>query len=268
LLKKLKYPNKIAWFFIGMAPLILFLLFYNYEITGNMLVFPSELTKVNVRLAICFESILVAQELINSFVAWTPPSLLILYLVYLPDSFKNPRRNIIGLFFFTIFLGQLYFNSTGGNMYGPRYYYEAFPFLVLFVTSNLFKEDHYLQKDRIGKLLFFLFVLSLLIYIPISIYNFNEERKVIWERRELYRLVESRKIRNAVIFIGSGTGTTRGMMISELTRNGVDYSNDVLYVSYRGKDNSKLAAYFPGRDYYVYSYDSDGSGMLKKYFFE
>ena len=58
------------------------------------------------------------------------------------------------------------------------------------------------------------------------------------------------------------------MMISELTRNGVDYSNDVLYVSYRGKDNSKLAAYFPGRDYYVYSYDSDGSGMLKKYFFE
>jgi len=269
LLKKLKYPNKIAWFFIGMAPLILFLLFYNYEITGNMLVFPSRLADMRWGLIFRFEPLWNAQVFLNDFVVWTPPGLLIAYLVYLPDSFKNPKENIAGLFFIFFVAGYLLYSGNGGDQYGPRYYYEVFPFLALFVVSKLFKENNYSQKDRPRKLLFFVFVLSLLIYIPISIYNFSEERKVIWERRELYRLVESSKIKNAIIFLKVGTGTIRPLEPSDLTRNGVDYSNDVLYVCDRGKENYKLAAYFHGRNYYVYSYNINaGSGILEKYNFK
>ena len=99
-----------------------------------------------------------------------------------------------------------------------------------------------------------------------SIYHFRVERQVIWERKDLYRLVEREKIKNAIIFLKTGTGTIRPMPIQDLTRNDLDYSNSVLYVWDRGKDNQRLMEYYPKKHYYTYSYDKKSKKMhLKKY---
>ena len=41
----------------------------------------------------------------------------------------------------------LYFYvERGGNQYGPRFHYEVFPFVALFVAANVFRERDFSEK--------------------------------------------------------------------------------------------------------------------------
>ncbi|MBN1405781.1 MAG: glycosyltransferase family 39 protein [Candidatus Omnitrophica bacterium] len=263
-------PKGVLWFLVGMAPFALFLMFYNYKLMGNIFSFPFTSVPTNQRLYLSVSGIKNCYYYLRKFMLWTPPSLLIIYFVYLPGSIKKPRENIVSLFFVLFIVGYLFFPFNAGNQYGPRYYYEAFPFLILFITSRLFRENVYFQKSKFSKFVFFLFVLGLLFNIPMVIMHLNEEKKVIWERTDLYRLVKKEGIKNAIVFLKTGTGTTRTFAPLDLTRNDPDYSNDVLYAHYlydrqnlkhasikKELINQTLMDYYPGRNYYLYTYDRD-----------
>jgi hypothetical protein len=127
--------------------------------------------------------------------------------------------------------------------------------LVLFTIFHLFKEDSYSQKNIIGKLFSWIFILSLILSIPFSIRHLFAEKQVIWERRDMYRTAEKEQINNAVVFISTWVGTDRPMNPKDLTRNELDYSNDVVYALNRQKENIALMDFYPERDFYLYSYD-------------
>jgi hypothetical protein len=265
LFKPIKHFQKTIWFFVGSGPFFLFFLFYNYKLTGNAFIFPYMLNKYNSFSMFSLKQIEWSIGYLKEFIIWTPPFILIIYFIYLRQCFKNPQKNLIGLFFPILVLGYFFYKCYVWNHYGPRYYYSGFPFLILFVVSALFKEKFYIQKNFFGKLLFSLFIFSLLLNIPQLVDHLIEERKVIWERRDLYRLSEKEKIKNAIIFIKTGTGAIRPMIELDLTRNDADYTNNVLYALDLGENNHKLMEYYPERDYYIYYYhNKERHGYLQK----
>jgi hypothetical protein len=83
------------------------------------------------------------------------------------------------------------------------------------------------------------------------------EHRVVEERNDVYRQVEKEGITNAVVFISTHTGVIRPMSKGDLTRNDVNYKNDVLYALDLKEKNEALMRYYPERKFYKYIKDKE-----------
>lgn len=250
-----------SWrFFIGVAvgatPLLVFLGWYNYSITGNVLepvtvwAYRSEgIGFVN------GHSVLKGLEHIGRrflmFVYWCSPVLLVLYFYYL---FFRPRAqswssNPEDYLFLSLVAGYFFYYEIGGNQYGPRFYYEAFPFMVLFVVQQVFA-----QGRRWARALFFAGLIVSFVRIPVTAVR---ERGIVDQRVDIYRQVSEQRISNAVILLSSGTSPLRPMPSGDLTRNDMRFSNDVLYAIDHIHANADLMRYYAGRRFYTYVREPD-----------
>jgi hypothetical protein len=192
---------------------------------------------------------------LGRFVAWTPPVLLFL----LPTAWRAHRR-ASGLrftdgLFPALVAGYFFYVNRGGNQYGPRFYYEALPFVVLAVTAFLMQELRYEDKTPARRFAWYAFAISVLACVPITLVYAGLEHGVVKERAEPYTLVATQGVDNAVIFLASGSGWVHPMRARDLTRNNPDRSNRVLYVHDAGADNARLMAAYPGRSYFRYRFD-------------
>jgi hypothetical protein len=154
-----------------------------------------------------------------------------------------------------IIIGYFFWHTYGGNQYGPRFYYEAYPFAILFVVAKLFGAEPLVTPRLFQRLAMALFLVGLVWGASAIPAIAKREHQIISERMDLYRLVEQENIHNAIIFLRSGTGVMRPMPARDLARNGIDFQNDVLYARDLGADNEKLTAYFPDKDLYMYYRD-------------
>src|SRR5215203_5485632 len=102
---------------------------------------------------------------------------------------------------------------------GRDFFFEAFPFLVLLVVSYVFTRG---RKWQVA-----LLVSGLIFAVVKFPFIAMREHRVVEERKDLYEIVEKQKIRNAVVFVSSHTGIIRPMPIGDLTRNDVEYKNEV-----------------------------------------
>jgi hypothetical protein len=156
-----------------------------------------------------------------------------------------------------IIIGYFIWHTYGGNQYGPRFYYEAYPFVILFVVARLFGETPLVTPRPLQKFALGLFLVGLMwgaAAIPVIA---KQEHQIISERMDLYRLVEKEDIHNAIIILRSGTGVMRPMPARDLARNGIGFQNDVLYARDLGADNAKLKTYFPDKKLYMYHRDKN-----------
>lgn len=79
------------------------------------------------------------------------------------------------------------------------------------------------------------------------------EHRVVTERMDLQRLVESEGLRNAVVIVSDGTGVARRMPPYDLTRNGTSLDGEVLYVLDLGAETrARVRTHFPERDLFRY----------------
>lgn len=238
-------------------PFVIFLLVYNATLTGHPLVltltgvepegewFPADFPLRGTELLL---------GRLGRLLIWTPPVLLFVYLAYLNGSLRDRRTRIVALVFVCLVAGLLPFVGRGGNQYGPRYFYEAFPFLVLVAVAGLFRGPY--EAKTVGeRRLFYLFAVSLVASLPLFVHHARTERRVILERTDLYRQVEARGVRDAIVFIQTRVGAERSMSPLDLTRNGPDITGNVLYAIDLGDQNRRLMDYYSGRSYYTYRYD-------------
>jgi len=263
-----RVPRAVLWTFLGTLPLLGFILIYNYKITGNPFLFVTTWMDPNERLGFVegyswkLAWIFLVKHL-QSFVYWTSPPILFLYFVHLVRSVADRSVRFHDLPLVTIAAGYLFWHTYGGNQYGPRFYYEAYPFAVLFVVAKLFRETPGAAPRLTQKVALAFFLVGFAwgaLAIPVIA---KREHRIIWERMDLYRLVAEEKLREAVVLLKSGTGVIRPMPARDLARNGIGFQNDVLYARDLGVDNDKLRAYFPDRKLYVYRrYKDEPKGTL------
>ncbi len=252
----------LLWTFLGSIPFLFFTLLYNYKITGNALLFVTTWMDPNEKLGFVdgyswnLAWIYLVKHL-QSFVYWTSPPILFLYFGYIIHSFVNKSIRSYDLPLIFIVIGYLFWHTYGGNQYGPRFYYEAYPFVILFVVARLFGETPFVTPRPFQRIALAIFLVGLVwgaSAIPVMA---KREHQIISERMDLYRSVEQANIHEAIIFLKSGTGVMRPMPARDLARNGTGFENDVLYARDLGADNAKLKAYFPNKEFYMYFRDKN-----------
>lgn len=249
---KLKAFVLFFWMAIGSIPCLAFLFWYNHSITGNFLLPVTMWAYDNESLGFVKGHTFVkgVEHSVRwglMFLYWCSPGLILLYIIYLVkkiadrmDRFVHPEDYA----FLFLLGGYFFYYEIGGNQYGPRFLFEAFPFVVLFVVRKLFQFQH-----RWAMALLVAGVIYAVAKFP---FITRREHQVIEDRLDVYTLAKKNDIHDAVVLISSRVSVIRPMPIGDLTRNDAAFQNDVLYAFDIPGRNHELFAYYPGRKFYRY----------------
>jgi hypothetical protein len=241
---------------LGGLPWALFLGWYNTAMSGN----PWHLTTRPLTYSLWFADnfLLRGADMLATHIvrhlAWTPPALVVAYVVYLRAAPRALRRGPLDWMMVLLAGGLYFYVERGGNQYGPRFHYEAFLFMVLFVAANLFSSATLSGRPRRDRVLFGLMALSVAAMPVVVAVHADIERRVVRERMAPYAAVATARLDRALVLIEGRVGTRRSMAGYDLTRNGIDaIRRPVLYGLHLDDASScAAAARYPDRPAFVY----------------
>ena len=247
-----------SWIALGGLPWITALAAYNTVMTGSMW----RLTTTPLTVSLWFRDgfLLRGADILSTHLLrhllWTPPALILAYLVYLRTAAGEARRPPLEWMLILTVAVLYFYVERGGNQYGPRFHYEAFLFVVVFVAANVFRAEPLADRQPYERWLFGLLLASVMIQ-PISLAVHSQiERAVILERMDPFTQAVQKGLQGAVVLLGGRIGSRRSIAATDLTRNGIDYDGSVLYGLDLGDDQhcGRLQR-LPGRRPYLYVWD-------------
>lgn len=175
---------------------------------------------------------------------WMPLSPL---LVTVAAVFAARRRDPKGMVLLgataALFVAFFFYWAEGGFRYGPRYLHEAAGLVAILSATALVRAGRFVPA-----LLVFLVACNAWVLHDSS----REAARVLVNKQDLVRLVAQKGLRDAVVFVRTGSGMAP---ISDLPRNGIDFDGPVLFVRDRGPANIELRRAYPRREPWVYSFD-------------
>ena len=243
---------------LGGGPWVVALAAYNATMTGSMLRLTT--TPLTVSLWLRDGWLLRSADILSTqllrHLLWTPPAVMVAYLVYLRTAPADTRRPPLEwMLILTVAVLYLYV-ERGGNQYGPRFHYEAMLFAAVFVAANLFRGPTLAARPPYEAWLFALTVISVLAQ-PVSFaIHARLERAVIVERMDPFIQAARAGLSNALVLIADRVGSARSIAAADLTRNGIDYDGPVLYGLDQADDRPcAWARLVPGRRPYFYIWD-------------
>ena len=183
---------------------------------------------------------------------WLPlaPVLAILYAL-MPRIRSRFPGALLALFPAGLFAAYFLYRGTGTNQYGPRYLFEG-------VTALLILAACVIQgfPRRRAVLLSAVVLVNAAAFVGYGHYHVQQIR----DRMLPYDLVERQGVRNAIVFLRTGSGT---MEDEDLTRNGIHFNGPVLYVVDKGPRNEDLRKRYPDRQAFYFEYnESTRTGRL------
>jgi hypothetical protein len=146
-------------------------------------------------------------------------------------------------------IGLFFYPEIGGNRYGPRYWFDTFPFVVVTVLragAILWDSQKARQRALLSTAL-----LAHLAFVAASIpFACAYFRTVVDQRMALYDEVAARHVSHALVLLTHGTGKLRPMLQWDLTRNGtrIDPDAPVIYALDWDRDLTPLLALYPDRE--------------------
>lgn len=232
---------------IGGLPWIGLLAWYNVSVTGSawsLTTMPATASLWFAAGALTRGPDILATQILR-LLLWTPPALMAAYAVYLRRA-PQPRRHpeLEWLLIVTAIVLVAYVNR-GGNQYGPRFYYEAALFAILFTTANLFAEPMFDAKPPRDRRLWLGVALSVVCLPFLLVYHLYAAGDTVRERRSPYTAAAG--LGPAIVVMAGRIGTRRSMDVRDLVRNDFAHTNPVLFALDLGAANCGLAAAYPGR---------------------
>ena len=195
---------------------------------------------------------------------WTSPILVLGYGAALVWLAVRRRLSFLDLIFPTYVIGYLFVPFTGSTQYGPRYYFEAWPLVVLTLVSGLMP---LLQatRERWRAFASSLVMAHLAIALAAGVIFGIFMRQIIDETMDLYDQAAAEGLRNAVIVVHSGTSPSREYIPRGLVRNGIALDREVIYALELPDRLGELRQLFPQRDFYIYERAPDNpKGVLRR----
>lgn len=190
---------------------------------------------------------------LGEFALWTSPLLLIAYGVSFAAKARARSLAFYDLIFPGFVLAYLAFANFGGNRYGPRYYFDAYPLIFVTIASTRLSAPIARALAPAALLTFLLYLLSAW---PLTLTSFSRQ---IFARQEPYRLAAETGLSNAVVVLDA---TNPGLILPDLVRNPPSMDAPVLYAR-AGADIEALHSAFPARAIWVYHREaSDTPGKL------
>ena len=212
------------------------------------------------------ELMFVAKRMIM-LVSWSSLFLVLGYGASFAFLVSQRQLSFLDFIFPAYVIGFMLVPFFGGNQYGPRYYFEAFPLFILTIVSALIRLLRDLRFSRWRSFAismtaahFAACLGALAVIAPFA-------RTLIDQRMDVYDQVRVQHLRNAVVVIHSKTGAISNMSLDQrdLTRNGITIDGEVLYVLDIPSQLQKLRLLFPDRQFYIYERDmSKSKGKLRQ----
>jgi hypothetical protein len=191
---------------------------------------------------------------LQRYLTWTPPLLAGLYAYYLSRAPRDARRGWLDWVPVCMVVALYAYVERGGNQYGPRFHYEVFPFMAVFVAGHVFRPVPDSGSPRAQRAAFGLLAVSLAVLPAWFAFHAVTERHVIRERMDPFVKARNSGLRNALVLMGGRVGTTRSIAVEDLTRNGIEYTGPVLFGLDRSPEANCLAAAQLGRTPYLYEW--------------
>ena len=236
------------------------ILVHNYLISGNLFEAPNHFYHAWERLWFHkdytpLNALQFVMARLFLLIDWIPPIFIALYFA---DFFRKPsggaQQMLFRLGFFYPVIAYIFYYSWGGNQYGPRYYFEGLPFLMLAAGAwieNIWQHgDQNQQKFLIGILIVATAGNFYLLFKQGTYYE-----KVSSERKGLYVLAEKTAQKPALVFIRGFLGDTLVMSEEDAVRNRPDLESGILYAHDLGEKNKRLMQYYPNRNGYLGTYN-------------
>lgn len=235
------------------------LAWYNAAFTGS----PWQLTTLPLTRSLWFRSgwyyrgLDIISTHLQRYATWTPPFLVALYVYYLSKAPRELRRGWLDWVPVCMVVALYAYVERGGNQYGPRFHYEVYPFLAIFVAGNIFRTPALVSVAE--RRAFALLLVSVAVLPATFALHAATERRVIEERMDPFKTAERAGLQNAVVFMWGRVGTRRSIAVEDLTRNGIDPGGAVLFAVDRSPAANCLVAAGLGRTPYAYEWDHQGA---------
>lgn len=272
-----KHPQKkihsLLNFFIGFIFLFLLWITYNYITTGNalisqyyfvnkdMLPFENQENPINFFSSRMNNTKILFNNLGPMLFNW---SFYITYgLLFIPFITRKNTfwDNVFFLSLFTLPIAYFFYNGTF-LMYGPRFWYEILPFVLILTARGL---SIFYTYKKIPALLFFSFLitlsfLKLFSFIPtqdpdyFSLVSLPKLKGFNFTDARIINEVKIKNIHNAVIFIQECNGNW-WCYGSVFPQNSPTLDTDIVYLKNLGDyTNQKVMRHFQGRSFYLVDY--------------
>lgn len=283
----------VVWIVVAGLPFLAGLLAYNWAITGNPLLFVQHWGYPLIRLGIhprdelgnelnLFDTSLITTQRLAEFALWTSPMLILLFLFAGYQKVISRTLRFYDFVFPMFVAGYVLFPQVAllDNRYGPRYYLEPYPILVLTIVSGLLPYLSSRLDRKASTVIGVGLAASIFACLMLPVYLI-ENRRVVDERMAPYDLVRDAKISHAVVVLQTGSGTIAPMEPMDLTRNGINVRDaDVIFALSRtngawleetGQDTDEeslnlieLLQAFPDRNFYAFERQESGQATLRK----
>ena len=241
----------LIWFGLGSAPFLITLFAYNMAITGNPLMAAARGEPFGAPSAKSFH---LTVWRFARLVIWTSPVLVFGYIIAFLATLARRRVDFTDLIMPLTVVFYLFYAGDGGNQYGPRYYFEAWPFAILTILKVIDPILFGSQRSNHAPWVSSALIASLLFEVAYLPARFEREHRVVVERQDVYTQAERAGLDNAIVIIADRVGTVRKMSPPDLVRNGLRLGEEkIIYALDLGRRNKNLASQFPGRSVYIYS---------------
>ena len=252
----LRNMRAIVWFGAGGLPALAFLVAINIATTGSWSTLATSRFDATERLGFGIYGHTLVRGLKNAIracldgVAYTSFIALPLVLASLGQGIRH--RRLLWVILAAPVLGYVFYWSTGGNRYGPRFYFEALLPLTILVGAGLDR----LRQGKTARVVTALVAVATIASLGLL---GRQAYKQIHARRDVYRVVAQAGIEHAIVLL---TTASADMVRTDLNRNPPDFrSASVMYgISRPGLDN-EVAEANPDRTLYYYEW-REGGGRL------
>jgi len=254
-------PRASHYVVVAILSAFMLLIFYqNYVVTGKFYKAPNRYDKSWEKLGFsdeysALDGIIFVFARSFYLMDWVPPMFLVLFLAsQFQKRVMSTDQKLFRYAFFYPVIAYFFYFSWGGNQYGPRYYYEGFPFMALALGDSL---RYWWRQDQSRLRKFLLGVLF--VSIITNVYQFSKHAEYFDEassqRKALYDLADKTIDKPSIVFIRGFLGQRLVMSEDDAVRNTPSLSGKILYAHDMGEKNQLLQNYYPDRDYYLGEFD-------------
>ncbi|MBN1689184.1 MAG: glycosyltransferase family 39 protein [Candidatus Omnitrophica bacterium] len=245
-----------------LAFFVLLVLFQNFVVTGKFHKAPNRYDKSWERLGFRdfytpLDGIIFVFARFFYLMDWMPAFLVMLFLVRVFQKRQMPAPTKLFHFaFFYPVIAYFFYFSWGGNQYGPRYYYDGFPFFAMVLADGIVQWVRS-DNEKLRKFILTGFMLSLIVsgYLYAKQGEYYEEASR--QRKALYDFAEERIQNPAIVFIRGFLGQRLVMSQDDAIRNRPALDGKILYAKDKAEENQRLRDYYPEREHYLGYFDRD-----------
>ena len=240
--------------------------YYNFCITGDPIIDPQSWYYGRGRLAGFMTtrnfsmSLSRAGLLLWKYLSWAPAGAILLFPLSL--LYLHSQRRLHWSLTMPIFMvvGHLFFPSDGVLQHGPRYYYEAFPFVAISFAASCSLLYASVSTKRLSILVVSL-VLSSLVISVFSLPSIAERSSNnALQRISVFSFITKAGVRDSVVFFVK----VDGMDLRDMLRNEPDLSNDPLYLNGSRGIDCALPAVLGKKKAFVARFEKDKPVSLSR----